>query len=206
MDSADLSHEQTQEEFRAELLRWLPSVSRFARLLTRNDHDADDLTQETFLRACANWATFRPGSDCRRWLFAICRNAFLRDQRRSTRIVAVDDPETDVSRVADLYWEATGRGIEGLFDRIDLAPALARSLRELAPEYREVVVLVDVEDYTYADAADAIGVPIGTVRSRLYRARRMLQEMLLDHAHDFGFGNPKTEPAPSPSDEARVAS
>jgi RNA polymerase sigma-70 factor (ECF subfamily) len=206
MDSTDRAYQQTQEEFRAELLRWLPNVSRFARLLTRHDDDADDLTQETILRACANWETFRAGSDCRRWLFAICRNSFLRDQERSTRVVAVDDPEADVGRVADLYWEAASRGIEGLFDRIDLAPALERSLRELVPEYREVVVLVDIEDYTYADAADALGVPIGTVRSRLYRARRMLQETLLEHARDFGFGGAKTDSARSPGDEARILS
>lgn len=206
MDSADHAYQQAQEDFRAELLRWLPNVSRFARLLTRNDEDAADLAQETILRACANWTTFRPGSDCRRWLFAICRNLFLRDQQRSTRIVAVEDPEADVTRVADLYWEAADRGIEDLFSRISLAPALARSLRDLAPEYREVVVLVDVEDYTYADAADALGVPIGTVRSRLFRARRMLQESLLDHARDFGFGSHKTDSTRSPGDEARLVS
>lgn len=206
MDSADHAYQQAHEEFRAELLRWLPNVSRFARLLTRNDDDAADLAQETILRACASWETFRAGSDCRRWLFAICRNLFLRDQQRSARIVSVEDPEADVARVADLYWEAAGRGIEDLFDRINLAPALARSLRDLAPEYREVVVLVDVEDYTYADAADALNVPIGTVRSRLYRARRMLQETLLDHARDFGFANPKTDSTRSPGDEARLVS
>ena len=131
MDSTDRAHQQAQEEFRAELLHWVPNVSRFARMLTRNADDADDLTQETILRACANWATFRAGTDCRRWLFAICRNLFLRDQQRSTRVVTLDDPETDVSRVAELYWDAVGRGIEGFFDRLDLAPALERSLRTL---------------------------------------------------------------------------
>jgi len=206
MDSTDRAHQQAQEEFRAELLHWVPNVSRFARMLTRNADDADDLTQETILRACANWATFRAGTDCRRWLFAICRNLFLRDQERSTRVVAVDDPETDVSRVAELYWDAVGRGIEGFFDRLDLAPALERSLRNLPQEYREAVVLVDVEDYSYSDAADALGVPIGTVRSRLYRARRMLQETLLEHAHDFGLRIPKTASSGSPGDEARIVS
>jgi RNA polymerase sigma-70 factor (ECF subfamily) len=206
MDTTDHAYQQTQEEFRAELLRWLPNVSRFARLLTRNDADADDLAQETILRACANWATFRVGSDCRRWLFAICRNSFLRDQQRASRIVAIDDPEADVVRVAHLYWESVGQGIDGLFDRIDVAPALERGLRNLAPEYREVVILVDVEDYTYADAAEVLGIPIGTVRSRLYRARRILQETLLDHARDFGFGSPKADSSRSPGDEARIVS
>ena len=206
MDSADRVYQQAPEEFRAELLHWVPNVSRFARMLTRNADDADDLAQETILKACANWTSFRAGTDYRRWLFTICRNQFLRDQQRSTRFVAVDDPETDVSRVAELYWDAVGRGIEGFFDRIDLAPALEDSLQRLAQEYREVVMLVDVEDYSYADAAEALGVPIGTVRSRLYRARRLLQERLLDHAHDFGLRNPKTDSTGSPGDEARIVS
>ena len=67
-------------------------------------------------------------------------------------------------------------------------------------------MLVDVEDYSYADAAEALGVPIGTVRSRLYRARRLLQERLLDHAHDFGLRSPKTDSTGSPGDEARIVS
>ena len=206
MECADHTDQQTQEEFRAELLRWLPNVSRFASLLTRNKDDADDLTQETMLRAYANWTTFRPGSDCRRWLFTICRNLYLRDQQRSSRIVAVDDPEADVARVAELYWEAAGRGVEDLFQRINLGPSLERALRDLAPDYREVVVLVDVEDYTYADAAEVLGVPIGTVRSRLYRARRILQEALLDHARDLGFSTAGPNSTRSPGDEARMVS
>ena len=206
MDSTDHAYQPAPEEFRAELLHWVPNVSRFARMLTRNADDADDLAQETILRACANWRSFRAGTDCRRWLFTICRNQFLRDQQRAARVVAVDDPETDVSRVAELYWDAVGRGFEGFFDRIDLAPALEDGLRDLAQEYREVVLLVDVEEYSYADAADALGVPVGTVRSRLYRARRLLQERLLDHAHDFGFRGPRADAAVSPGDEARIVS
>ena len=178
MDLADSQHQPTEEAFRAEALRWLPNVSRYARLLTRNQSDADDLAQETFLRAYMNWTTFRPGSDCRKWLFTICRNFYLRDQQRGSRIVGVDDPEVDVVGVSALYWQAAERGIENLFDRIDLAPALERGLRDMLPEYREVVLLIDIEDYTYADAAMALDVPVGTVRSRLFRARRLLQEAL----------------------------
>ena len=86
----------TEAEFRAEALRWLPNVARYARLLTRNQSDADDLAQETFLRAYLNWSTFRPGSDCRKWLFTICRHLFLRTEQRAARIVSVEDPEIDL--------------------------------------------------------------------------------------------------------------
>lgn len=186
MESVSSPPHTNEEEFRAEALRWLPSVSKYARLLSRNRPDADDLAQETFLRAYLNWTSFRPGSDCRKWLFTICRNIYLRDRQRGRRVVAVDDPELEVAGVADLYWGAVERGIDDLFDRIDLAPAIERGLHAMAPEYREAVILIDVEDCTYADAATALGVPVGTVRSRLFRGRRLLQAALIEHARDIG--------------------
>ena len=186
MTIADTRHPLTEEDFRAEALRWLPNVSRYARLLTRNQSDADDLAQETFLRAYVNWTTFRPGSDCRKWLFTICRNLFLRGQQRGARIVSIEDPDTDLQGTAQLYWEAAESGLSTLFDRIDLGPAIERSLHDIPAEYREVLILVDVEDCKYADAAAVLGVPVGTVRSRLFRARRLLQQALIDHARDVG--------------------
>ena len=186
MTIADTRHPLTEEDFRAEALRWLPNVSRYARLLTRSQSDADDLAQETFLRAYVNWTTFRPGSDCRKWLFTICRNLFLRGQQRGARIVSIEDPDTDLQGTAQLYWEAAESGLSTLFDRIDLGPAIERSLHDIPAEYREVLILVDVEDCKYADAAAVLGVPVGTVRSRLFRARRLLQQALIDHARDVG--------------------
>lgn len=195
MDPADTQHQKpTEAEFRAEALRWLPNVSRYARLLTRDKSDADDLTQETFLRAYLSWTTFQPGSDCRKWLFTICRHLFLRAQQRERRVVSIEDPETDLQKTAELYWEAAASGLENLFARIDLGPALEQALRGMTAEYREVVILVDVEDYTYADAATALGVPVGTVRSRLFRARRLLQEALIEHARDIGLVAPSAAP------------
>ena len=195
MDLADdqTYHTQSPEAaFRAEALRWLPSVARYARLLTRNQADADDLAQETFLRAFAKWNTFRPGSDCRKWLFAICRHLYFRAQRRARLFVETDDPDAEVQRTADIYWEAMGDGLQQLFERIDVGPALRRGLDAMQPEYRAVVLVVDVEGYSYADAAEALGIPVGTVRSRLFRARRMLQQALIEHARDLGFCAPGT--------------
>jgi RNA polymerase sigma-70 factor (ECF subfamily) len=176
-----------QADFQREALPWLPNVSRYARLLARNQSDADDLTQETFLRAYQGWSTFRPGTDCRRWLFAICRNTFLRTRRRAQREVAVDDPDTEMRATTQLYWDAVGSGLDDVFDRVDLRPALERSLRAMLPEYAETVILVDVEGFSYADAATELGVPVGTIRSRLFRARRLLQESLMEYARDLGF-------------------
>jgi RNA polymerase sigma-70 factor (ECF subfamily) len=186
----ELAHEtrrgETHADFQRVALPWLAHVSRYARLLARNPSDADDLTQETFLRAYRGWGTFREGTDCRRWLFAICRNTFLRTRHRERRMVAVDDPEAEVSATTQLYWDAVGSGLDDVFDRVDFRPALERCLRAMLPEYAEAALLVDVQGYTYADAASELGVPVGTIRSRLFRARRLLQEGLMDYARDLG--------------------
>jgi RNA polymerase sigma-70 factor, ECF subfamily len=202
MTQANVVQASAEDSFRAEALRWLPNVARYARLLTRNQADADDLAQETYLRAFQSWATFRPGSDCRKWLFTICRNLYLNDRRRANRIVGMDDPEAEVGRVSELYWSAVESGLGDLFDRIDVGPALDRGLRAMPSEYREVVVLVDIESYAYADAAKALGIPIGTVRSRLFRARRLLQEVMIECARDMGLGAGRVKVSLGAAEEA----
>jgi RNA polymerase sigma-70 factor, ECF subfamily len=190
MVPADSTRQPHRVDFEREALPFLPNVARFARLLTRDPADADDLAQETFLRAYQSWHTYMPDTDCRRWLITICRNIFLRDRQRSQRFVAMDDPDADLEATRELYRRAMARGLKDLFDRIDLGPAIERSIHALPPEYRDVALLVDVEDYTYAHAAEALGIPVGTVRSRLFRARRLLQQALLEHARDHGIGQP----------------
>jgi RNA polymerase sigma-70 factor (ECF subfamily) len=173
--------------FEAEILRWLPDVARFALSLTRAQADADDLVQETYLRAFRSWRTYRPDADARRWLFTICRNAFLRTREREERAVVIEsDPELETLASVMLHVTAQRSGIDDLFDRLDVGPAIARAVSALPDAYRLAVVLVDVEGYDYADAAAVLGVPVGTVRSRLYRGRRLLQEALLAHARDAG--------------------
>lgn len=186
MELTGTSRRPAADDFEAEALRFLPNVARYARALTHNAADADDLAQETYLRAYRHWSSFRPGTDCRKWLFAICRNLFLRDRQRAKRFVSVDDPEIELRATRTLYSEAVARDLTGMFDRLDLGPAIQRGLEALIPEYREVAILVDVEGLSYADAASSLDVPIGTVRSRLFRARRLLQESLLEHARDSG--------------------
>jgi len=196
MELAQSPQPPAHADFQEVALRWLPQVSRYARLLTRDKSDADDLTQETFLKAFHSWSTFRPGSDCRKWLFAICRNTFLRNRQRARRVQVVEDVETEMYATARLYYESVSEGLDDVFDRLDLGPALQRCLSAMLPEYSETVILVDIEDYTYADAAEVLGVPVGTVRSRLFRARRLLQVALIDYARDLGLGAARSTPRP----------
>jgi RNA polymerase sigma-70 factor (ECF subfamily) len=176
----------SQFDFEGVALPFLPNVARYAQLLTRDLSNAEDLTQETFLRAYQSWRTFR-GGDCRKWLFTICRNVYLRDRQRSRRFVAADDPAEELRVARALYDQAATAGLDDLFHRVDIGPAIQAGIARLLPEYREVLLLVDIEDKTYADAAAIVGAPVGTIRSRLFRARRLLQEMLIEHAQDLGF-------------------
>ena len=173
--------------FEREALPWLDDVYRFALSLTRDDADADDVVQETYLRAYRSWHTFIPGTECRRWLFTICRNVFLRSRERQRPTVDLEDGEQDAVAAGSVYAAARERGYDDLYATLDLAPALRDALDELAEPFRSAVILVDVEDMTYETAAQVMGVPIGTVRSRLFRGRRLLQEKLFTVAEDLGF-------------------
>src|SRR5471032_1489026 len=174
-------------EFEREALPWLDDVYRFALSLTRDEADADDIVQETYLRAYRSWHTFIPGTECRRWLFTICRNVFLRSRERQRPTVDLEDGEQDAVAAGSVYAAAREKGYDDLYARLDLAPALRDALAELVEPFRSAVILVDVEDMTYETAAQVMGVPIGTVRSRLFRGRRLLQEKLLTVAEDMGF-------------------
>ncbi|MCE9602925.1 MAG: sigma-70 family RNA polymerase sigma factor [Gemmatimonadetes bacterium] len=173
----------------------LPAVARVARALTRDAVDADDLVQETFLRALRHWNTFVPGSDCRRWLATICRNAFLAQVGRGQMVTAVEDDALEAYAAADAHLTARGAGLNDLFDRFELGPAIRAAIAALDPVFRDVVTLSDVEGFSYEEIAELLMIPLGTVRSRLYRARRQLQETLIAHAIDRGFASaPRTTP------------
>lgn len=173
--------------FEQEALPWLDDVYRFALSLTRDEADADDVVQDTFLRAFRSWHTYMPGSDCRRWLFTICRNVFLRSRERSRPTVELESAEVDAAAAGSVYATAAREGLEDIFLRLDLAPAISEALNKIPEPFRATLIIVDVEDQSYESAAELLAVPIGTVRSRLFRGRRLMQEQLLTYAIDAGF-------------------
>jgi RNA polymerase sigma-70 factor (ECF subfamily) len=186
MHTDDAAKRRTDREFEREALPWLPHVARYALSLTRSDDDADDLVQETYLRAYRSWTQYTVGTECRAWLFRICRNLFLRTRQRETREVHYDDPDLEALAVAAVHASAQQKGYGDLFMRVDLSDAVERALADLPDAFRDAVILVDVQDQSYDTAAQVLGVPIGTVRSRLFRGRRLLQEALLSFARDAG--------------------
>ena len=175
-------------DFERLALPFLPDVTRFARALARDPARADDLVQETYLQALRGWHTFQPGADPRRWLFTVCRHTFLRTARREARYVAApeDDPELEALAAAVAHGAAKRSGAADALERLDLAPAISHALARIPAHYRVAVVLVDVEGQPYEEAAAVLGVAVGTVRSRLSRGRRLLQDLLYDYARDAG--------------------
>jgi RNA polymerase sigma-70 factor (ECF subfamily) len=187
--SAAGSDDASRSSFERVSMPHLPAVARFARSLTRDSTRADDLVQETYLKALRGWHTFRPDSDARRWLFAICHHTFLRHRQREEIYVEApdDDPELDSVATAMAHARAQQSGAADAVDRLDLGEAIRRALETLSPVHRAAVVLVDVEGQSYEEAAEVLAIPIGTVRSRLFRGRRVLQDLLFEYAQDAGF-------------------
>jgi RNA polymerase sigma-70 factor (ECF subfamily) len=182
------THPGTRDEaFEQEALPWLDDVYRFALSLTRDEADAEDVVQDTFLRAYRSWETYALGSDCRRWLFTICRNAFLRSREREPLTIELLDGEREAFAAGALSVPDTPyNALEDILSRTDLLPAIERALERVPAPFRSALMLVDIEEQSYEAAAEILGIPIGTVRSRLFRGRRIMQELLVTHARDAG--------------------
>jgi len=173
--------------FEGELLAALAAVHRFALSMARDRGRAEDLVQETYLRALAHRQQFTPGTNCRAWLFTICRNVFLKAEHREARETPVEDAELEALGAAAVHASVQAMDPLGtVFEREELGAAVQAALGKLPEEFRSVVTLVDIEDQSYATAAEILGVPVGTVRSRLFRGRRLMQQDLLAYAQDAG--------------------
>jgi RNA polymerase sigma-70 factor (ECF subfamily) len=150
---------------RPDLIEHLPRLRRYARALTREPSRADDLVQDTLERALAKLDLWQPGSDLRAWLFTLMHNLFINQVRATRPADSMLDDALDVP--------VSGGQMEALAAR-DIHTALAR----LPVEQREVMLLVGLEQFAYAEAAQVLGVPVGTVMSRLSRARERMRSLL----------------------------
>ncbi|MEZ5608424.1 MAG: RNA polymerase sigma factor [Burkholderiaceae bacterium] len=149
----------------AQIAEQLPSLRRYARALTGNAWAADDLVQDTLERACRKWLLWRRGSNPRAWLFTLMHNLYLNQRRALAPVQALDDEA--------LVLVAGAPGDAG-----DTAIDLDRCLQRLPAEQRAVLLLVTLEDLAYADVARMLDIPLGTVMSRLSRARGRMRELM----------------------------
>ena len=170
--------------FEEEALSLADQVYRVARRLVGSREEAEDLVQETYARAFRSWSSYTPGTNMRAWLLRILTNLNVDRGRKIQRT-----PQTQPLEESDYYLanKMASAGGEEVLEADDVVERLSqdsvvKALSEIPPQFRDVVVLVDIGDFTYADAAQILDVPIGTVMSRLHRGRRALKQHLAEEA------------------------
>lgn len=182
-------------DFRSGELPYADALFGTALRLTRNRQDAEDLLQETYLRAYAHYDGFREGTNLKAWLFRILKNGFIngyRQKKAGPREVDLDRGETTFENALEEVTPPAATPEDELVERT-LDGDVARALAGLPEDFRLVVELVDLQDFSYREVADILEVPLGTVMSRLYRGRRLLEEALLAYGRRRGyFGSGET--------------
>ncbi len=189
VDSTLKADDLSAAQFGAEAMPHLDALYHKALVLTRSPEDADDLVQETFLRAYKKFSSYTVGTNCKAWLFTIQYSIFVNKYRQAQRepdVVSFDELEADFERLlTDEQWAgACATLAEPSVDWS--APEVSTALTELPENFRAAVLLVDVEGLTYEEAAAVVACPVGTLRSRLFRARRILFLKLRDYAERVG--------------------
>ncbi len=174
--------------FEKEFLPHIGSMYNFAYRLTFNEDDAKDLVQETYLKAFRFLNSFQQGTNAKAWLFRILKNSFINDFRKKSKQPAKVDyqevesfynsDDVDVSMTTDLRVETVQHMI---------GDEVSNALNVLAVDFRTVIILCDLEGFTYEEMSKILDIPIGTVRSRLHRARNLLKEKLQKYAKSMGY-------------------
>jgi len=178
----------SQQIFEKELFPHMEALKTFAYHLTYNEEDADDLVQETYLKAHKFIENYDAGTNAKAWLFKILKNAYINDYRKKVRrptkvdlddLISIRDGENPNSHTFhDLRQE--------IFDNT-MGDEVTLAMNSLPIEFRTVILLCDIENFSYDEIAKILELPIGTVRSRLFRARNMLKEKLKQYAINMGY-------------------
>ena len=184
----DKELQQRYAEFEKEAVPHLDAVYNFALRMTGDEDDADDLVQETYLKAFRFFDKFEKGTNCKAWLFRILKNSFINDYRKTTK----EPNKVDYDDVQNFYENIKADEVETQHYEEDafsnlLDDEISEAISELPEDFRTVVILSDIEGFTYEEIADFVDIPVGTVRSRLHRARKMLYVQLFDYAKNKGF-------------------
>jgi len=184
----DLIQNRNDELFEKEFMPNIDALYNFAFHLTNNEEDAHDLVQDTFLKAYRFINSYQQGTNAKAWLFKILKNSFINEYRRKTRQPNEVDYEDFVT-----YHESDEAAPVGDLDLRDdlfrglLGDEVTRALNDLPVDFRTVILLCDVEGFSYEEIAKIVDIPIGTVRSRLHRARNLLKENLRQYAMKMGY-------------------
>jgi len=184
----DREAKQRREDFEALALEHFDALYNTAVRLTRNPSEAQDLVQETFLKAFRFYHRFEPGTNIKAWLFTILRNTYINVYRKAAR-----QQQVDFDQVAPFYPDTAEPPVWANRSTVEetlrhlVQDDVKRALEALPYEYRMVVLLADLEDFAYKEIADIVGCPVGTVMSRLFRGRRLLRKSLAEFAKKSGY-------------------
>jgi RNA polymerase sigma-70 factor (ECF subfamily) len=176
-----------QKEFETEVFPHKDILFNFALRTTGDKDDAHDLLQETFMKAFRFWDKYEKGTNIRAWLFRIMKNSYINRYRKETRepgMVDYDDIENFYDSIRDDSTESND--LQKSIYRNTLSDEVTEALQSLPEDFRTVVILCDIEGLMYDEISEFLNCPIGTVRSRLHRGRKMLEEKLYDYAKDRG--------------------
>ena len=177
-------------DFDAGELPFRDQLYKTALRLTRNSEDAEDLLQETFMKAYRHYNSFQPGTNLKAWLFKILKNTFINEYRRRKQV----PPQVEFGELEETFESALlpqqNRGLKTPEDEImeaSLDSEVKRAIATLPHNYKVVVLLADIEGYAYKEIAGILAIPVGTVMSRLYRGRRLLEKALLSFGVRYNY-------------------
>lgn len=178
-----------RSDFAQQAMQYAPQLYSAALRMTRNSSDAEDLVQDTYVRAYRGFGTFSDGTNLRAWLFRILTNTYINTYRAKQR----RPQETELADVEDLYLykrisgvDVAARSAEDTLLELFTDDEVKKALEDLPESFRLPVLLADVEQFSYKEIAEMLDIPIGTVMSRLHRGRKAMQKALIDFATERG--------------------
>lgn len=187
---AELTKEeiQKQEDFEEEIVPHLDAMYNFALRLTSDPSDAEDLVQDTIVKAFRFFSSYEKGTNAKAWLFRILKNSYINNYRKQSK----QPNQVDYDEVSEFYETIRAdrtdtSDLEDKMFRELVDDDISQALEELPEDFRTVVLLCDVEGFTYEEIANMLDVPIGTIRSRLHRGRNLLKDQLKEYAEKRGY-------------------